>query len=414
MGETKMPQSSQAVVSGRAFFTSIPKCGKNVVHCFFGGLGLRPADIDPDSAAARYTHARHLEKLHLTGAPVPASPDLAAIVREIAALEAPFRRFLEALRQLPEGTWTQGHFAFDEDLYGVLIEESIPIVFLHRDPRDCVLSMANFLVLRGEPADFLPKLPERSLDVALRLFLERRQDQLGFDQIFDSYRGWLHAEHVLELRFSDIIGPRGGGDESAQIRWLTALARQIGWRGSAFSLASSILSTFNPQAGTFYKGRIGAWKESFSPAANDLFDQTAGHLVQRWGYDKAVPSPSAPEGWTLQATHELLGRMLQEHRELTEWLTRVANDSHKRLALIQAREVEIERLRAVLEERECDSKARLKLLQTRDGEIERIRGILADVERDSQARLKLLQTRDAEIQELRRSHLADEDANSGD
>jgi len=296
MGEDSLQyeefEMNQTPKSGRACFISIPKCGKNVIHTFFGALGLMRSEIDL-SGAVQYTHAKHLETLYRSGAPVPARPSVKEILEALELLRPQFVQFLDAVGRTPQGTWVNQHFAFNTELHSALRKADVPIVFLYRDPRDCVVSMANFLVSRGEPADWLPKLPSRDLDTALAFFLTGDDERLPFDQVFDSYRGWFHAEGVLVLRFEDIIGPKGGGREAVQIDRLTALARHIGWEGTAEHLIRAISGSFNPTAGTFFKGQIGSWRKDFSPSVLRLFEQTGGEdLLVSWGYTDA-PERSA-------------------------------------------------------------------------------------------------------------------------
>ncbi len=79
---------------------------------------------------------------------VPARPSFKEILEALERLRPQFVQFLDAVRQMPQGTWVNQHFAFNAELHSALREAGVPIVFLCRDPRDCVLSMANFLISR--------------------------------------------------------------------------------------------------------------------------------------------------------------------------------------------------------------------------------------------------------------------------
>lgn len=128
--------------------------------------------------------------------------------------------------------------------------------------------MAHFLVERGEPADLLPRLPQRDVPSALRFLLAGDAETLPLDQLLTPYAGWLTAEGALSIRFEDLVGPRGGGSVERQTLALTTLAHHIGWRGAASRLLSAIDRTFNPAAGTFRRGRIdgGATTSSLTPS----------------------------------------------------------------------------------------------------------------------------------------------------
>jgi hypothetical protein len=338
----------QQLTPGKVFFTSIPKCGKNIVLSFFDKLGLVSFSVETNDPA-RYTHAKHLETRIQEGQCDLPHFSLEIVRNALEALEPVMAAFVKQICSLPENVWVNHHFAFDPELHAVLREERIPIVFLYRDPRDCLLSMANFLLLKGEPTDFAAKLATPDLDAALTLFLAGEGTHLPFAVYFDSYQGWREADGVLALRFEDIIGPKGGGREESQIRCLSALADHVGWRGSAHQLASAIMQSFNPQAGTFYKGQVGGWKKSFSPAMRAVFDKDAGHLLQEWGYEESEPMQESSAPMTVAASCVLLEAMREEYQEtvqrLTDTFQRVELDSRQRLAEIHKRDQAIAEMR---------------------------------------------------------------------
>src|SRR5207249_1535335 len=123
------------------------------------------------SSAAGFTQAVFLADHIKRGGAAPSSATLENAEMAVAQLNGSMERLLDAIRSMPEGTYLQGHFAYNLDLYERIRDLGIPMVFLYRDPRDCVLSMANFLCSRGEPADLLPRLNGGDVDAALRLFI---------------------------------------------------------------------------------------------------------------------------------------------------------------------------------------------------------------------------------------------------
>lgn len=399
--------------SGRAFFVSIPKCGKNVIHAFFDALGLTRFMIKLDGAV-QYTHAKHVEALHRSGAPVPAKSSFEEVVKTLEQLRPEFLQLLKTVRRTPPGTWINQHFAFNAELHSMLREAGVPIVLLCRDPRDCVLSMANFLVNRGEPADWLPKLPQRNVDTALQFFLTGDDERLSFSQIFDSYRGWLQAEGVLVLRFEDIIGPKGGGQTAVQIDRLTALARHIGWEGTAERLITAIFSSFNPAAGTFFKGQIGSWRKGFSPGMLRLFEQVGGGLLTSWGYTRdPTASRSADADAVEDTTTSLLAALRQEYREMVaDFERKLQNrekESENRLALMRKHQMTAAEWEAQVEKAQRENAARLELIRKLEGEAAQWKERYELVDAEGKQRLELFRKQEAAAAEWRERYLRAEE-----
>lgn len=343
----------------RACFVSIPKCGKDVIHSFFRALRLKRWERDC-GAVALLTQAWDLERLSRAGERLPpglAQKDTAAVRQR---LEPAMESFVEELSAMPEGTWLHGHFAYHPRLHEALRGNGIPIVFLHRDPRECLVSMANFLISRGQPADWAARLRSRRIEDVLRFLVAGDDDRLPFAQVFDAYRGWLGAEGVLSIRFRDIIGPRGRASEYDQVRWLTAVAEHVNWRGPAHLLASAILRTFNPRAGTFHRGRVGIWRDAVAdPGVWTEIEDRLGGLVASWGYGPDPDGEASPE----DALDRFLSRLVREHREavgaLEQRVAELSRETEERLRHSRALEG---RLTAVEE----DSAERLRLLRKRE------------------------------------------------
>lgn len=267
---------------GRVFFTSIPKCGKNILYSFLSHLSLfRLPELEVDrDLAVQFTYLRYFPDLQVRS--TFAYPPLASEGVDQLALGA--GRFLVGLQSMPEGVMLNHHFAFVPELYDSLQSAGIPVVFLYRDPRGCLLSMANYVLHKAKPSHLVLRIGD-TLEEALSVLLAGDQALVPFASYFDSFRGWLEARHVLTLRFEDIVGPRGGGTESQQLASLTALAQHIGWSGSPHQLETAIESSFNTRSSTFHRGHIDAWREVFSAKILQTFAEKAGWLPHQWGYN---------------------------------------------------------------------------------------------------------------------------------
>jgi hypothetical protein len=95
---------------------------------------------------------------------------------------------------------------------------------------------------------------------------------------------WMKHPSVLVVRFEDLVGPQGGGDLKKQKSTLRALAKHIKYDLSDKQIDQIANSLFGG-TGTFRKGQIGSWKESFTPYHKELFKEKMGKELIELGYE---------------------------------------------------------------------------------------------------------------------------------
>lgn len=259
------------------FFTSVPKCGKNLIYSFYFALGMKRWDWGDLPAALHAAHfARVSDKQNYAFAPAePVSAE-----GERSALHD----VVEQLSSLPADIIAHHHFLPAPLITQHIAKSGLSTVFVARDPRDVLVSMLNFSRKRQLPTHVSAMIEALSDSEALLLLIEGRGKLIPFATYFDAYRAWLSAPGVTQLRFEDLIGPRGGGDAARQEQACMTLATLAGVSPSDDAVKAATQQVFNVQAGTFYKGCIGAWKEAFTPAVARVYEQHAGWLGPRWGY----------------------------------------------------------------------------------------------------------------------------------
>jgi hypothetical protein len=193
------------------------------------------------------------------------------------------------LASLPVDVVAHHHFLPAPRLLRFVAEFGMSTVFVVRDPRDVLVSMLNFSRERGLPGHVASLIRPLSDEDALVLLLEGGGRLVPFATYFDAYYDWLSAPGVSIFRFEDLIGSRGGGDESRQHEACQRLAALAGIPSNDPAIASAKAKMFNKEAGTFYKGQIGGWRDAFTPAVQRSYDQHAGWLATRWGYEEDAP-----------------------------------------------------------------------------------------------------------------------------
>ena len=177
------------------------------------------------------------------------------------------------------------HSPYVEEYARVLSQPKYQIIFIERDPRDVVVSFA--LYIRDKDKKYWPGAQKLSLEETItRLIVggesmhqtDHHISKYGIKKMYDAYLPWTALPNVLTIRFEDLIGPRGGGNLEAQIISITDVAQHIGktiTRAEAISYGDSIFGNTH----SFNKGKIGSWKEYFTPEQKELFKKHAGQLL---------------------------------------------------------------------------------------------------------------------------------------
>jgi len=210
----------------------------------------------------------------------------------------PLDTILADLRRLKPGDIAYGHLHALPSIADFLCQDGFALYFILRDPRDVVVSHVHYIT------DMAPAhIHHHYFQEVLGTFDERlRASICGMDALatsspeivfpsisarFEPYLGWLERSEVLVLRFEDFIHRR---QETLQRIINHAVKRGFPLNGNGDNcqeaiqvLDASIAPEHSP---TFRRGKIGGWREEFSPENISIFKKVAGDLLIHLGYEK--------------------------------------------------------------------------------------------------------------------------------
>ena len=159
-----------------------------------------------------------------------------------------------------------------------------PAIFIYRNPRDVLVSEANYChkdgnsALAGYWAKFSPE--ERLLRLIDDPWLIGNfRDRMG------EFVPWLEMPNVIPISFEELIGPKGGGDATLQRRLIWSLQLKLQIPGSPDAFAAQV---FNPRSPTFFAGKIGAWHRSFSPDVEKRYSALPQDFQAEFGYARSA------------------------------------------------------------------------------------------------------------------------------
>jgi sulfotransferase 6B1 len=195
------------------------------------------------------------------------------------------------LSSLPKVRFWATHSPYVKKYALTLSHPHYRILYLYRDPRDVVVSLALFI--RNKDVKFWPGAQEISLEETITNLIVGSKSMhktahhisaQGICKVYEAYAPWMNLPNTLVIRFEDLVGPQGGGDGYAQLNAILAIADHIGnplEYDQAIDLGKAI---FGGTVG-FNKGQIGSWKEYFTQEHKQLFKEHAGQLLISLGYE---------------------------------------------------------------------------------------------------------------------------------
>ncbi len=209
-----------------------------------------------------------------------------------SAVEVDWEQVRQWLRSQRKGQYCTVHFPAAEPVFAALEEFQFASLFVIRDPRDIVVSHAHYVT----------RLKRHFLHEYYTRVLRTPEDRLmasivgipgsagipllpSIGSRLASYAGWLHHPRTLVLKFEDLVGAAGGGDESSQRRAIADIARHISRPLDDAQRRRIAAGVHTKGSATLRRGVIGDWKNHFTDEHRAAFAEIAGPQLVELGYE---------------------------------------------------------------------------------------------------------------------------------
>jgi hypothetical protein len=152
-----------------------------------------------------------------------------------------------------------------------------------RDPRDIAVSMSHYTLAETTHPwhSHYASLP--SLHDRIRLTICGNDVVAPLRVLLKGYADWSDAG-ALTVRFEDLVGPEGGGDEVRQVDTLRGIYAHLGVPLDDAGIDRVRHQLFSKRSPTFRRGTIGQWRAVFDAELSDLFEREARELLDACGY----------------------------------------------------------------------------------------------------------------------------------
>jgi hypothetical protein len=262
---------------------SLPKAGTNLLAKV---LSLFPG-VRTDHAQVLHLDPDNIDRFRKPGdGDGPSLPLGVTWPRQV-----PVRACRRALKQLQRGQFLSAHAPYSPELARLLTELKVKSVLILRDPRDVVVSTAQYVP--RTPYNVFHDL-YRSLSEFDRLMITIRGRRptspgeplvRGIQEACRSLLPWMKQPFNYTTYFHRLVGPQGGGTHEDQVAELENLARHVGLRYRFKDLEQIARETYGGTH-TFRKGTSGDWRSHFTPEHKEAFKEVAGALLIEMGYEK--------------------------------------------------------------------------------------------------------------------------------
>lgn len=197
---------------------------------------------------------------------------------------------LQELKAIPGGVIGWGYVEASPENVAFLCQPGRVNYFVYRDPRDMLVSQVFFATDMQEEHGMheyyksLPDFGER-LKVAITGIDRDGLRMVSVKQRYEGVFEWLEQEHVLCVRFEDLIDRR-----DTTLNAMLDEVERTGYRipTPRETALKTLINAIRPRKShTFRSGKTGGWRDHFAAEHKQLFKDVAGDLLVRLGYEKS-------------------------------------------------------------------------------------------------------------------------------
>lgn len=279
------------------FVNTIPHSGTHLVTAFLDQMGYSHAEL----YNRFYTKKPYYRRWQRAGINWRTSTDLGNHIRFFSKTEIPVSvasprmaksgMVASLLSKIDQDKYIIGHMPFSEAGNTLVKEYIAKTITIIRDPRDMALSMLNHIRERTSHMAhaylFSHLQNEGQRLIALVNGYDNSYGRLvGLERMYRSMLPWKNTDQNMILRFEDLVGEKGGGQNSLQFDAVQKIINHI--ETTTQYTNEKILSMGSASFGkttTFRKGQIGRWAEILNEKDKDLFKNTINDLLIELNYE---------------------------------------------------------------------------------------------------------------------------------
>jgi len=278
----------------RIFLNSFPKGGTNLVLRLLElcGYETKQPYVSANLLLQRPRWARKILRGFSNNLSNESNPEInpkaiaVGVDSPVYVRKAWLERYLSSLK---DGQALPAHCLYTDNLHGLVKEQNIKIIQVLRDPRAIAVSNAHYLAKQEKHPmySFYQSLPDFDSQLAFSITGGKVNSELTLNSIAERamfIAPWVEQEDVLSIRFEDLIGAKGGGDDDLQRAAILQVLNFLDLENDDVNVWHVQNNLFGTSA-TFRQGQIDSWRDSFKEMHFKAYNAVAAELTKSWGYD---------------------------------------------------------------------------------------------------------------------------------
>ena len=184
------------------------------------------------------------------------------------------------------------HIYYNDDNYSTLLENNCIMFFIYRDPRDVVISEANYLYDMNRYHRLhkffkkYPKLEDRIMfSIQGDNFYKTPFQYLDIKKRFNKYKGWINCKNVFSIKYEDLISEKEKYIMDILKFYKEDSSKEINWEMEDI-VNTAIENSAPNKSHTYRNGGKNKWEKYFTEEHQKAFKEIAGNLLIELGYEK--------------------------------------------------------------------------------------------------------------------------------
>jgi hypothetical protein len=188
---------------------------------------------------------------------------------------------------IKRGQFFTAHLPAHEEILAPIKSEGIRVLLMIRDPRDIVVSYCKYVTsidLTHKAHGYFSSLKD---DDSRLMAMINGVDHIvsPISEALSRFEGWLDQDNVLVIRFEDLIGREGGGDDVNQRRIVESIGKHLLMELTDKQIQRICENIYSKKTLTFRTGKIGNWRNCLKSHHIDAFKENVGEMLVRYGYE---------------------------------------------------------------------------------------------------------------------------------
>jgi len=202
-------------------------------------------------------------------------------------------KLYQKIFKIRQSQYVSGHLTWNQELIDVLNEANIKTLFIIRDLRDIAFSNAYYMTYKNKSHRLhsyfksLNSDEERLMASIVGVSEKLLKDGLRSPSLGENAAGflpWLDKKNCLLVRFEDLVGSSGGGQDNKQVETIRAITNHLNADVSEEQIIQIAKNVFYKKSNTFRQGQIGDWQNRFTDEHKQAFKQVCGDILIKMGY----------------------------------------------------------------------------------------------------------------------------------